>query len=69
MTATTFTAPGPGPVVFGLDAPAAYAEITVSPDAATASAVLSGPGRGGQRRAGSRQRPPVGAGPPPYPGR
>ena len=24
MTATTFTAPGPGPVVFGLDAPAAY---------------------------------------------
>ncbi len=43
MTATTFTAPGPGPVVFGLDAPAAYAEITVSPDAATASAVLSGP--------------------------
>jgi DUF4097 and DUF4098 domain-containing protein YvlB len=43
MTAKTFTAPGPGPVLFRLDALAACVEITVSPDTATASAELSGP--------------------------
>lgn len=43
MAVKTFTAPDPGPVTFRLDAPVAATEITVSPDARTASAELSGP--------------------------
>jgi Putative adhesin len=43
MSTRTFTAPGSGAVIFGLDAPAALVEVTVSADADVASVELSGP--------------------------